>query len=96
MLDRVLKEWGTLEVFKQESDMIRSASEGKSAWRAGGGVVMERYQRRGGHLGGRVDGGLNQRWWQAWRGEVDGLEWMECGGKWMGWTHPQAFDLKKT
>lgn len=87
MLDRVLKEWGTLEVFKQESDMIRSASEGKSAWRAGGGVVMERYQRRGGHLGGRVDGGLNQGGGRPGEGSgwigVDGM-WRESG--WGGHT----------
>lgn len=87
MLDRVLKEWGTLEVFKQESDMIRSSSEGKSAWRAGGGVVMERYQRRGGHLGGRVDGGLNQGGGRPGEGSgwigVDGM-WRESG--WGGHT----------
>lgn len=28
-----MKEWGTLEVFKQESDAIRFTSEDKSAWR---------------------------------------------------------------
>lgn len=87
MLDRVLKEWGTLEVFKQESDMIRSTSEGKSAWRAGGGVVMERYQRHGGHLGGRVDGGLNQGGGRPGEGSgwigVDGM-WRESG--WGGHT----------
>lgn len=67
--------------------MIRSTSEGKSAWRAGGGVVMERYQRHGGHLGGRVDGGLNQGGGRPGEGSgwigVDGM-WRESG--WGGHT----------
>lgn len=87
MLGSVLKEWGTLEVFKQESEMIRFTSEDKSAWRTGGGVVMERYQRRGGHWGGRVDGHLNQGGGRPGEGSgwvgVDGM-WMESG--WSGYT----------
>ena len=86
----VLKEWGTLEVFKQESDAIRFTSEDKSAWR-----TLEGWRRKDVRdVEGIWEAELTGVWIMVVAGlerEVDGLEWMECGWEVDGMDTPGAW-----